>query len=77
MPYARKVNGLFGKERISLNNLEGTMYRANSPHSINNLVVHQLKAYWTDISETDIRSNVLEALRLMDEDFKDINSPRF
>ena len=45
--------------------------------TICNLVVHQLKTYWTEISETDIRRNVPEALHLMDEDFKDINSPRF
>lgn len=49
----------------------------NSSHLISNLVIHQLKAYWTDINETDIRSTVPEALRLMDEDFKGINSPRF
>lgn len=44
---------------------------------IGDLVIHQMKAYWTDISEEDIRNNVPEALRLMDEDFRDINSPRF
>lgn len=46
-------------------------------HSISDLVIHQLKAYWTEIDESSIRNAVPEALCAMDANFKDINSPRF
>lgn len=44
---------------------------------ISNLVLRQLKTYWMDVDEMSIRKSVPEALRLMDADFRDINSPRF
>jgi len=45
--------------------------------SISDLVIHQLKPYWTEIEESSIRNNVPRALELVDTDFKGINSPRF
>lgn len=53
------------------------MNNDNSCQSISALVLHQLKAYWTEIDETQIKNNVPKALHLMEEDFKAINSPRF
>lgn len=46
-------------------------------NSIGDLVVHQLKSYWIDINERDIRESVPDALHLIDEGFKNIKSPRF
>ncbi len=46
-------------------------------HSVSDLVIHQLKAYWTEIDVFSIRKAVPTALQMMDTNFKDINSSRF
>ncbi len=46
-------------------------------NDISNLVIHQLKTYWIDVNPNVIREYVPNALEMMDNDFKDINSPRF
>lgn len=45
--------------------------------SVGELVVHQLRSYWTDIDEKAIKKQIPIALKMIDENFKDIKSNRF
>lgn len=44
---------------------------------VGDLVIHQLKAYWLDINEEPIRAGIPQALKMMDDNFKDIRGGRF